>query len=133
MNNPHKQLGLEQGSSRVEIDAAFRRLAKSFHPDVNPEDPDAAERFRQLRVAYEVLKCRLDEGSASQPDASSTGEYNPPYEDSFGLRPRSRRQAIKRAMMQGVIVLLATFGTFLILLYIIWANTQTDWIPGCCY
>ncbi len=135
MNNPHKLLGLEQGASQAELDAAFRRLAKSYHPDRNPEDPEATERFRQLRAAYEVLKSRFDEGSASRPDVSSTGGYSPLYDDSYRLhrrRPRRVRRPIERATIQAAIVLSVTMAALLILLYIIWANTQTDWIPGCC-
>lgn len=130
MSDPHKLLGLEQSASRGELDAAFRRLAKSCHPDRNREDPKAAERFRQLRTAYEGLKSRLNEGGVSRPDVLSMGEYR---DDSY----RSRRDgrvlwALKRAVIQVVIVLSVTFPILLIFLYIFWANTQTDWIPGCC-
>src|SRR3954447_25779892 len=47
-------LGVAPGATEGEIRAAFRRLAREHHPDVNPR-PDAAERFRSLVAAYEVL------------------------------------------------------------------------------
>jgi molecular chaperone DnaJ len=47
-------LGVSSGASATEIRAAFRRLARQYHPDVNPS-PDAAERFRTVVAAYEVL------------------------------------------------------------------------------
>jgi len=42
-------------ASTNEIKQAFRRLAKASHPDRNPDDPSAAERFRKLRQAYDIL------------------------------------------------------------------------------
>src|SRR4051812_3575783 len=47
-------LGVAPGAEEGEIRAAFRRLAREYHPDVNRR-PDAAERFRSLVAAYEVL------------------------------------------------------------------------------
>ncbi len=50
-----KVLGVERKASLNEIKNAFRRLARKFHPDVNPEDQDAEERFKEINEAYEVL------------------------------------------------------------------------------
>src|SRR5919199_356462 len=47
-------LGVSPSASDLEIRAAFRRLARQYHPDVNPA-PDAADRFRAVAAAYEVL------------------------------------------------------------------------------
>ncbi|CAJ1363350.1 unnamed protein product [Effrenium voratum] len=52
----YEALGLEQGASASEIRKAYRRLALIYHPDKNPEDPEAAaETFRRLAEAYEAL------------------------------------------------------------------------------
>lgn len=48
-------LGVERGASVLEIKRAYRRLARRFHPDVNPGDREAAARFRQILEAYETL------------------------------------------------------------------------------
>ena len=49
-------LGLTRGASDEEIKRAYRKLARESHPDANPEDPHAEERFKELQLAYEVLK-----------------------------------------------------------------------------
>jgi molecular chaperone DnaJ len=48
-------LGLGRDASSSEIKAAYRRLAVKYHPDRNPEDPDAEEKFKEASEAYAVL------------------------------------------------------------------------------
>ena len=51
----YKILGVKPDASEKEIKSAFRRLARKYHPDVNPNDPKAEERFKEINEAYEVL------------------------------------------------------------------------------
>jgi DnaJ-class molecular chaperone len=60
-------LGLHQGASESDIKRAYRRLARRFHPDINPGDHAAEARFRQILEAYETLvdptrRSRYDSG-----------------------------------------------------------------------
>ncbi len=51
----YKILGVDRNSSEQEIKRAYRRLAREFHPDVNPDDQNAEEKFKEINEAYEVL------------------------------------------------------------------------------
>ncbi|HAL60927.1 MAG TPA: hypothetical protein DCP08_00785 [Chloroflexi bacterium] len=48
-------LGVDRNADQKEIRKAYRRLARQYHPDVNPGDPSAQERFKEINEAYEVL------------------------------------------------------------------------------
>lgn len=55
MRDPYTVLGLSRQASTEEIKTAFRRLARDYHPDRNPNDAKAEERFREINAAYQVL------------------------------------------------------------------------------
>ena len=48
-------LGIDKGASASEIKKAYRKLALKFHPDKNPDDSAAEEKFKEAAEAYEVL------------------------------------------------------------------------------
>ena len=48
-------LGVERGASEDDIKKAYRKLARKFHPDINPGNKAAEEKFKELSVAHEVL------------------------------------------------------------------------------
>lgn len=54
-NDYYETLGVSKTASEKEIKQAFRRLAKKYHPDANPDNPAAEARFKEINEAYEVL------------------------------------------------------------------------------
>lgn len=49
-------LGVAKGASQDEISKAFKKLARKYHPDLNPNDAEAEGKFKEINEAYEVLK-----------------------------------------------------------------------------
>ena len=81
----YKTLGVTKTSSEKEIKQAYRKLARKFHPDVNPGDKAAETKFKDINEAYEVLgdpakRKKYDElGSnwRAYEQAEARGEANP--------------------------------------------------------
>lgn len=66
-NDPYKALGLSKTASAEEIKKAYRKLVRSSHPDLHPDDPAAEARFKAISAAYDVLgnpetRARFDAG-----------------------------------------------------------------------
>ncbi|HEX3520999.1 MAG TPA: DnaJ domain-containing protein, partial [Stellaceae bacterium] len=52
---PYEVLGVKPDASADEIRKVYRKLAKQFHPDLNPGKPEAEERFKSISAAYDLL------------------------------------------------------------------------------
>ena len=71
IDDPYKVLGVSRDASDEEIKKAYRRLAKKYHPDLNPGDAEAARKMQEVNAAYEQIK---------EPDkASQTGYGYDPF------------------------------------------------------
>ncbi len=51
----YKILGVERNASTIEIKKAYRKLARKYHPDLNPGDKSAEAKFKEIQEAYSVL------------------------------------------------------------------------------
>ena len=80
IDDPYKVLGVSPNASDEEIKRAYRRLAKQYHPDLNPGDPVAAKKMQQVNAAYEQIK----NPEKAQPNAGSQGGYGGYGYDPFG-------------------------------------------------
>jgi len=56
IDDPYRVLGVSPNASDEEIKAAYRKLAKQYHPDLNPGDAYAAKRMNEINAAYEQIK-----------------------------------------------------------------------------
>jgi molecular chaperone DnaJ len=56
IDDPYRVLGLTPDATDEEVKQAYRRLAKKYHPDMNPGDPHAAEMMNQINAAYDEIK-----------------------------------------------------------------------------
>lgn len=82
MSNHYEALGLAPDCSPDDIKSAFRKLARENHPDANPDDPDAAERYKAISQAYAVLS---DPAKRNQYDSAlNGGDLGVALEDLFG-------------------------------------------------
>ncbi|MGQ3111236.1 MAG: DnaJ C-terminal domain-containing protein [Brevundimonas sp.] len=75
--DPYKELGVSRGASADEIKKAFRKLAKGLHPDTNPGDKAAEDRFKRVTAAFDILgdKDKRAKYDAGQIDADGREQY----------------------------------------------------------
>lgn len=83
--DPYKVLGLEPGASDEEVKQAYRRLAKKYHPDLNPGDAEAARKMQEVNEAYDRIK-NPEKYSGPTYQRQSGGQGNPygSYGNPFG-------------------------------------------------
>lgn len=81
----YKVLGVSKGAGADDIKKAFRKLARKYHPDVNPGDKKAEEKFKEINEAYEVL---------SDPDKRRKYDtLGPNWQEQFGFQPGAGRRS----------------------------------------
>lgn len=86
MRSPYDILGVKPGASDDEIRKAFRKLAKKLHPDVNPGDSRAENRFKEINAAYDLLsdpvkRAKFDRGEL---DAEGRETFSHAYANTHG-------------------------------------------------
>ncbi|RZJ83837.1 MAG: J domain-containing protein [Massilia sp.] len=118
----YQTLGIEKGATEEAIKKAYRKLARKYHPDLNPNDKEANAKFQQINEANEVLsdpekRKKYDQygedwkhadqfeqarqsqqrsnpgGQRASGEAFSGGDFSEFFESFFGEQPRSGRQA----------------------------------------
>jgi curved DNA-binding protein CbpA len=92
--DPYNALGLSREATQDDIRKTHRKLVRKYHPDANPEDPRAEERFKEVQRAYEVLsdekkRREYDEGLRT----SSRGSPGRSRSRESASRPRARAGA----------------------------------------
>jgi DnaJ-class molecular chaperone len=74
MRSPYDVLGVAKSATSKEVKAAFRKLAKQHHPDQNPSDPKAKDRFAALNQAYEILGDEKRRGEFDRGEIDAEGK-----------------------------------------------------------
>src|SRR5690606_13375857 len=111
----YEVLGVQRSADPDELKKAYRRLAMKYHPDRNPNDPDAEAKFKEAKEAYEILS---DKGKRAaydrfghagvEPGGTGFGNgfggadafsdiFGDVFGDIFGAGPRSRTQMYRGA------------------------------------
>lgn len=86
----YEVLGVDKSASQDDIKKAYRQLAKKYHPDLNPDNKEAEEKFKEANEAYEVLsdpdkKSRYDQfGHAGVDPSYGGGGFNGGFSGGFG-------------------------------------------------
>ncbi|KAB2832425.1 MAG: J domain-containing protein, partial [Candidatus Dadabacteria bacterium] len=70
----YKILGVSKNATKEEIKKAYRGLARKYHPDLNPDNKDAEEKFKEVQEAHEVLS---DEEKRKTYDMFGSAEFRP--------------------------------------------------------
>lgn len=78
MRDPYEVLGVPRSASQEEVTSAYRKLAKKYHPDLNPGDQNAQSRMAEINVAYEEIKSgRAGYTDYSRPQQSRQQQSGP--------------------------------------------------------
>ena len=72
VKDPYESLGIPRGATQTEITAAYKSLAKKYHPDLHPADSAAAERMAEINEAYNMLK---EEQGAPYDESRFTSDF----------------------------------------------------------
>ena len=76
-------LGVPKTATEKELKAAYRKLARKFHPDVNPGDKSAEEKFKEVSGAFAVLS---DPEKRAKYDRGGHGAFEPGFDPFQGAR-----------------------------------------------
>ncbi|SFI32649.1 DnaJ C-terminal domain-containing protein [Jannaschia pohangensis] len=96
-DDPYEVLGLTKAATADEIKKAYRKLVRSSHPDLHPDDPDAEARFKAISMAHDLLKdpetrARFDAGEIDGLGAEKPGrQYYRDFSDAPGNAYQSRK------------------------------------------
>lgn len=78
MDDPYEVMGVARDASESDIRKAYRALAKQWHPDTNPDKPEAEQRFKAISAAYSLLSDAEQRGRYDRGEIDASGAERPP-------------------------------------------------------
>jgi DnaJ-class molecular chaperone len=84
MRDPYQVLGVGKGAPQADVKKAFRKLAKQHHPDRNPTDPKAKEKFAEINSAYEIVGDEKKRAQFDRGEIDAEGKPRHPGFEGFG-------------------------------------------------
>ena len=84
MANPYSILGVDKNADEKAIKSAYRKLAKQLHPDSNPNNPGAAEKFSDVTRAYDLLSDKAKRAAFDRGEIDMNGDPLNPFGGGFG-------------------------------------------------
>jgi DnaJ-class molecular chaperone len=118
----YEVLGVPRTANQKEIKSAFRRLARQHHPDVNPNDPEATQRFQEINEANEVLsdpekRRKYDQYGTDRPQYDTGQRTGRPGAGPFGQGPRVEYQTVSPEDLEDLFGSESPFSDFFYDLY----------------
>ena len=114
MKNPYDVLGVTPDCSEEELKSAYRKLAKQYHPDLNPGDAQAAERMNEINAAYEQIKNPQNTAGYTPYGQQTYNAYGTapgydPFEDIFRDFQQQSYTSYRRVSVGGVFLRVILF------------------------
>lgn len=98
--NPYQTLGVKEDARWEDIQSAYRQMARQYHPDTNPGDAVAEEKFKEVAYAYRVLK---DPGSRLLYDTTGLPELPPLEREIQGVLMEAFKDALEKDAPQTIV------------------------------
>ncbi|OUS13061.1 molecular chaperone DnaJ, partial [Rhodospirillales bacterium 47_12_T64] len=83
MQDLYKTLGTNKTASDAEIKSAYRKLAKKYHPDLNPDNKAIEHKFKEVSQAYNILGDAKKKQQYDQGQIDATGQPKSPFHSGY--------------------------------------------------